>query len=148
MNKHDRKAMVKAKVAVSQGNKKYSIEKVLKRIYHKMPARLRRFLSPVRLLSKYVSILRVDLWIIKGEEISSKQGLVIMYAGHEVGKNYLIKLAFDNSYKENHIGKKWLWQILRIAEGTNHDCSLMVTEVSKSFRRLFRKIKYIYIFSF
>jgi len=100
MNKHDRKAMVKAKVAVSQGNKKYSIEKVLKRIYHKMPARLRRFLSPVRLISKYVSILRVDLWIIKGEEISSKQGLVIMYAGHEVGKNYLIKLAFDNSYKE------------------------------------------------
>ena len=44
MNKLDRKAIVKAKVVVSQGNKKYSIEKVLKRIYHKMPARLRRFL--------------------------------------------------------------------------------------------------------
>lgn len=139
---------MKAKVVVSQGNKKYGIKKVLaagKSIYHKMPPCLRSFLLPVRLLYTLVGILRVDLWIITGEEISSKQELVIIYAGHEVGKNYLITLAFDSSHRENHIGKKWLWQIPQIVEGTSHDCSLMVTEVSKSFRKLFRKIKCIYV---
>ena len=127
---------------------KYIIKKVLavaERIYHKTPACLRHFFLPAKLLHFLVGILRVDLWIITGKEISSRQELVIIYAGHEVGKNYLITLAFDSSYREKHIGKRWLWQIPKIIEGTNHDYSLMVTELSKSLQILFRKMKYFYV---
>jgi hypothetical protein len=57
----------------------------------------------------------------------------------------MVRLAFDVTYEENYIGKKWLWQIPQIAEGTNHNCSLMVTELPKPLRVLFRKIKYLYL---
>ena len=96
-------------------------------------------------ISQLCNGLRLNLWIIIGDEISSRQRLVIMYAGHELGKNYLIKLAFSSSYSENYIGKKWLWKIPKIAKKSNHKCSLMVIEVFNSFRILFKSMKCFYI---
>ena len=46
---------------------------------------------------------RFDLWIITGEEIKSKQGLSIFYAGSKENKNYMINLIFNKPYKENYI---------------------------------------------
>jgi len=91
------------------------------------------------------SKIRLDLWIINGDEVSSGQRLDIIYAGHEMSKNYLIKLAFGSSYKENYIGKKWLWKIPKIIKEGNHNCSLTVIEVSESFGILFEKMKCLFI---
>lgn len=104
--------------------------------------------SPEYLKSKLIQVfnrLRLDMWIITGDEICSRQRLGIIYAGHETSKNFLIKLAFGNSYRENYIGKRWLWKIPHIVKEGNHDRSLMVTEVSNLFRIFFSKMKCFYI---
>ena len=91
------------------------------------------------------NILRLNLWIITGNEISSGRELAILYAGHELGRNYLIKLAFGSSYRENYIGKKWLWKIPEIAKEDNKGCSLIVTEVPDRLRTLFERMSCMYI---
>ena len=96
-------------------------------------------------ISKLFNILRLDVWIIIGDEISSNKRLAIIYAGHEVGKNMLMKLAFSSSYSENYIGKKWLWKIPEVIEEVDHDCSLMITEAPCSFSKLFEGMKCFYI---
>lgn len=54
-------------------------------------------------------------------------------------------LAFGNSYHENNLGKKWLWEISKIARKNSHNCSLFVTETHKSFQMFFSKIKHLLI---
>ena len=96
-------------------------------------------------ISQLYNKLRLNIWIIMGDEISSRQKLIIIYVGHELGKNLLIKLAFGDSYSENYIGKKWLWNIPKIATEGNFNGSLMVIEVFRSFRIFFEKMNCFYI---
>jgi len=116
-----------------------------KSIYHAMPACLRYVFSPARLISRLLDVLKVNVWIITGDEISSKQKLVIIYAGHEVGKNYLADLAFGGSHRDSYVGRKWLWKIPKTVDESPCDCSLMITEAPKVLRILFRKRKYLYV---
>jgi len=105
-------------------------------------------ISPEYLMSKihrFFSLLKIDLWVIEGDEISSQKRLAIFYAGHELGKNYLTMLAFGSSYRENYIGKKWVWTVPEIVKKNGHKCSLMVIETLKSFRKMFGKTKCFYI---
>lgn len=132
----------------SQHNKKSGVKKLLvkgKRVYDKTPNCLRRILWPVRLIYRFFNILRLDLWTIMGDEISSGKKLVIFYAGRELDKNFLVRLAFDGTFEENYIGKKWLWQIPHIVKEGEHGCSLIVVEVPNSLRILSRKMKCLYI---
>lgn len=114
-----------------------------KMIYH--TTCFRCIFLPFKLMFRLVNVLRCDLWLIKGEEITSKQKLAIIYAGSEKNKNFLIALAFDAYYKENYIGKIWLWAIFKTVKKKYPECSLMVTEVPNVFRILFEKKKCFYI---
>jgi hypothetical protein len=87
----------------------------------------------------------LDVWIITGEEILSKQKLGIIYIGSEKHKNFLTTLAFDNSYKEDYVGKTWLWRIFKTVKARGHVCSLMVAEVPKSSLIFFGKKKCFFI---
>lgn len=118
-----------------------------KMIYRKISACFQRIFDPIRLMLRPVKIPRLHQWIITGEEILSKHKLAIIYAGSEKNKNFLAKLAFDNSYREDYIGKRRLWRIPKAANEKGHNCSLMVTEMRehKSLRMLFEKKKYFYI---
>ena len=132
----------------SQHIKKSGVKKLLvtgKRIYDKTPSCLRRVLWPVRVIYRFFYILRLDLWIITGDEISSGKKLAIIYAGRELDKNFLVRLAFDGAFEENYIGKKWLWQIPQIVKESDCGCSLVVVEVPNSLRILSGKMKCLYI---
>ncbi|MFC1907820.1 hypothetical protein ACFLWT_00230 [Chloroflexota bacterium] len=117
----------------------------VKLIYYKTPARFRCSFRPAILILWLTRILRVDLWIITGEEIASKQKLAIIYTGSEENKNFLIKLAFDSHFRESYIGKTWLWKIVKTVKERGYDCSLMVTEVPKVFRILVERKKCLYV---
>jgi hypothetical protein len=80
-----------------------------------------------------------------GEEISSGKKLVIFYAGRELDKNFLVRLAFDGKFEENYIGKKWLWNIPKIVKEGDCDCSLIVIEVPNCLRILSEKTRCFYI---
>ena len=132
----------------SQHNQKQYIKKLLvtgKKIYDKTPACYRWILSPFRSIHALSNVFRPKVWIITGNEILSRQKLAVLYAGHEVNKNFLAKLAFNGSYKDLYIDRKWLWEIHGIAEKKEYDCSLLVTEVPKSFRILSGKTKSFFV---
>lgn len=114
-------------------------------VYHKTPTSLRFIFFPVKLIFRYLKHLRLDLWFIEGEEITTKHKLTIFYAGEEKNKNYLVQLAFDNSYREQYIGKTWLWKIFKTVKEKGNDYSLVATEVHKYFRIFLKKEKCVYI---
>ena len=116
-----------------------------KMIHNKITAGVRHILSRVKLIRRIWEILILNVWVITGEEILSKQKLAIIYIGSEEHKNFLTKLAFGNSYKEDYIGKTWLWSIFKTVKAREHACSLMVAEVPKSSLMLFGKKKCFYI---
>jgi len=119
-----------------------------KTIHEKIPAGLRRILLRnefVRRIWMIVNTLILNVWVITGQEILSKQELAIIYIGSEEHKNFLAKLAFGNSYKENYIGITCLWRIFKTVKTHGHFCSLMVAQVPKSTVILFGKKKCFYI---
>ena len=85
------------------------------------------------------------MWIIAGDEISSRQKLVIIYAGREKNKNYLVWLAFNDTFEENHMGKTWLWELHKMAKGNGYDSSLMIVEVPNFFSKFLGKKKCFYV---
>lgn len=118
------------------------IRDIGKKIYHKIPTSLRWFFWPVKLVSRLKDISKLDLWILNGEEITSHQELSIAYAGTEVNRNYLIKLAYDNSFNEKYLGRVWLWKIFNVVREKSPNCSLMVIGANKLLWRWFRKRTY------
>ncbi|MDD2654201.1 MAG: hypothetical protein PHI86_03755, partial [Candidatus Omnitrophica bacterium] len=59
----------------------------LRTVYRKTPVCFRWIFLPLKAVFRYLSIFRLDLWTIEGEEVSSKQHLDISYAGSEKNKN-------------------------------------------------------------
>jgi hypothetical protein len=116
-----------------------------KRIYRALPFFVRLVFRPVKKIYWLLGVLRVDFWILQGNEITSKQKLDILYGGTEENRHFLTMLAFDRSYKEKYIGKAWLWNISKILKEKVHDDSIVITEVPKILRKLFNKWNYLYI---
>ncbi len=132
----------------SKQSEQYSVTKLLllrEMIYYATPIRLRCLFWPARLVLWFIQILRMDQWIITGDEAASKQELAIVYSGSERNKHFLIRRAFDGSCRETYVGKIWLWRIPKMVKGRSCDCSLMVTEVPKAFRVLFEGKKCFYV---
>ncbi|MFC1792034.1 hypothetical protein ACFL3Q_00425 [Planctomycetota bacterium] len=90
-------------------------------------------------------VLRLDLWIIAGNEISSGRKLSIIFAGHEVNRNYIEQLAFNDPCRQKYVGKKWLWKIPEAVKQNGNGCALAITEAPKFFRVLSKKRKCLYV---
>jgi hypothetical protein len=116
-----------------------------KTIYRTLPPFIRLVLWPVEKIYWLLIVLRVEFWIIQGNEITSKQKLCIFYAGTEKNRHFLTKLAFDSSFNEEYIGKVWLWNIPKMIKEEVHDDSILITEVPMAFHKLFNKRNYLYI---
>ena len=118
-------------------------------IYHKSPGLIRWILWPgrliYRLIYKFIRIFRLDMWIIVGSEKASGQELILAFAGLQVNKNYLVGLAFDNSYKEEYIGKKWLWELIKVVKKCKYDPSILIFNVPYSFRIFSQRMRCIYV---
>jgi len=92
-----------------------------------------------------LDVLRPHMWVLKGREATSKNKLAVLYAGSELHKNYLMRLAFGSSCEESYLGKKWLWELSKTKRQGEHGCSLLVTEVFQPLSILFRKKNCFYI---
>ena len=131
----------------SQQNNKYSFINLFlwgRGIYRKIPPYFRWIFTPLKWVLKFINIFRFDLWVIMGDEITSKQALGILYAGKEENKNYMVNLAFDRPYEENYIGNMWLYGLVKKVKEKNN-CSLMVVEGPHFFRLFFKNMKWFYI---
>jgi hypothetical protein len=92
-----------------------------------------------------MNILRLDLWIISGNEIYSNNKLVIFYAGSEENKNFIMNLAFNESFQEKYLGKSWLWGIPKNMRDKKFCHTLFICEVYGKFMKVFRKENCFYI---
>ena len=132
----------------SRDSRKLTIAEMVlrgKAVYWKMPAPLRWLLSPVKVIYKLIGIIRPDVWIMTGNEVSSGKGLGIIFAGLEIDKNYIRTLALGDSCREYHVGKKWLWNIRKVCDKGGQDCSLLVVEAPHCSARLSAKMNYLFI---
>jgi len=121
------------------------MKEIGKKIYHKIPTCFRWLFWPVKLAFRFTDISRLDLWIMSGEEITSHQKLSIIYAGAEIDRNYFTKMAYDNTFSENYLGKVWIWKIFKAVKEKGHNCSLMVLAADKLLWRFLAKRAYFNI---
>jgi hypothetical protein len=59
--------------------------------------------------------------------------------------NYLLGLAFGESFQERYLGRAWLWKIPKMIAEIGQDCSLVIVQVRKSQRKLLRSSNWFYI---
>jgi hypothetical protein len=114
-------------------------------LYQIVPKSVRWLFWPFKFIYKVNKLLRLDLWIISGKENSSGQELSIIYAGRTTDKNYFIDLIFGNCFKQNYIGRKWLWNVLKTTKQNNQSCSISIVETSHKLIKLSKKMNCFYI---
>lgn len=115
-------------------------------LYYKIPLRLRWIVSPFILCFRLLRDLKLKVWIVVGEEQNSRKPLsILLYAGNEIYKNYLVGIIFGASYRENYLGRTWLWNIPKKIAHEGQDCSLILIRVIKPLRKLLRTKNCYYI---
>jgi hypothetical protein len=110
---------------------------ISKTVYYNIPPFLRFVFWPVEKVYWLLSILKLDSWIISGEEILSQQDLSIFYAGKKENKHFLIKLAFNTNYKDKYNGKIWIWKIAAIVKKMNIESIISITEAPLFICKIF-----------
>jgi len=114
------------------------MKEIGRKIYYKIPVCLRWIFWPAKITFRFINISRLNLWILSGEEITSHQKLSIVYAGTKINKNYFTKMAYDNSFSENYIGRVWIWKIFKVVKEKGRNCSLTVVAMDRPLCTLFR----------
>lgn len=97
------------------------------------------------LFNVLVDILRAEIWILDGFEESTNQPLKILVSAEETQKNYISKIAFNNSCKESYIGKKYFWHLYYLIRKNKNNCSLAIIEGDVLHRYLYENKNDFYI---
>ena len=111
----------------------------LKSVYRGLPAWLRIVLAPLEFVYYLDRVLRPNLWIMAGEEISSSRELTIIFAGSNQNRYFFKNLAFQSCSRDENIGKTWLWTIPKVSRSVKHDDALTITEVPRFLHVLFKR---------
>jgi len=85
----------------------------------------------VERLTGTVRALKLDFWMLSGEEASSGNPLRLLYAGHNAypeNKAYLRKIVFADQCSEVYLGKRWRWNRSVRKSALEHGGSLELVE--------------------
>ncbi len=77
--------------------------------------------------------LRVDLWLVEGNEATSERPLCLLYGGVD---SYPLELGFGDSYRKCHAGRAWLWSLSRAVKAKGQGCALALIGVRGPYLRL------------
>ncbi len=83
--------------------------------------------------------LRVELWLVDGEERSSGLPLSIACAVRGENKKFLLHTIFRGDVRQRSLGRFWLWQLARTPPASAAECSLMVLELADPYLRFVRR---------
>ena len=75
---------------------------------------------------------RLNVWVMEGKERWTGKPISVTYAGHQINKNYLSHLVFNNTNKETHSGKIWIWNALKCLNRDYTDSSMAIIEMHKT----------------
>ncbi len=120
---------------------------VARKLYDKIPLRFRWIVSPLFYCYKLIFFqFRLELWIATGDERNSRIPLSIVHnANDDKSLNYLLELAFGDSFQERCLGRIWLWKIPKVIAKIGQDCSLMIVQGHNPHRKLLGSNNYFYI---
>lgn len=116
-----------------------------KTLYKKAPFPVRWIISPLIFCRRSVRQLRVELCRVEGIERSSQMPLSILCGAKGQNKSFLLGLAFAGSFREQILGRVWLWNISKAIHTVGKDCSLMLIEVRKSHRKWLRACNWFFV---
>jgi hypothetical protein len=91
-----------------------------------------------KLLRRAVRKIRFNLWLLEGEECTSKKPLSILFLGGHFEKTYLAELAFSGDYSQNLIGKKFIWNLRRVLRRVSKQKLADILVVTKVDRQLYQ----------
>jgi len=114
-------------------------------LYHRAPPGLHWVLSPLAFCFRVLRQLRLDFWIVQGEELSSRTSLSILCATNDRNRSYIAGLAFGANYCEQYLGRAWLWNANIMTEKTGRGYSMMLVEIHTSLRRLLGTSNWFYV---
>jgi hypothetical protein len=82
--------------------------------------------------------LRLNVWIIRGKEKTTKQEIKIIYMGRDLSGYYIEDLVFSSIIEKKYIGKKWIWTTLKMATSNYTNASFLIAETSDFLARVFK----------
>jgi len=86
----------------------------------------------VRRARRIIRRLRLELWLVEGNEATSEQPLSVLCAG--VG-SYLLDLVFADSYRKHYAGRVWLWNLSTAVREKGQGCALALIGVRDPYVR-------------
>jgi hypothetical protein len=101
--------------------------------------------SALSVAFEWLRLLRVELWLVEGEEKNSRAPLSLLCGVRGREKTYLLRLMFADGYRQHCIGRFWLWNLPKVIRCKGADCSMAVLEVSDSQRRFLRGDDYFFL---
>ncbi len=81
--------------------------------------------------------LRVQLWLVEGEERHSHLPLSILCGLRGETKNYLLKLIYGDCYRQRSLGRFWLWNVVKAIPAAGSGCSMILLWTCDSQLRRF-----------
>ncbi len=117
------------------------LHRIAKKLYRALPARFRVFANPVASWYDKLRPLRPEVWRVSGEEKNTHLPLeVCLYVVTKQYKSYLIDLIFGSSFREQFLGRAWLWSALKEVPRGSTGSSAVFAEVHQ-FHLKYLKLK-------
>jgi len=113
-------------------------------VYRRIPPRL-RWVARALAFCWLLPLLRLEVWIVEGDELSSRMPLSILCAASGRTKSFLLGLTFGDSFRERYLGRAWLWNIPKVIAEKGQNCTIAMVEVCTFHRMLLRTTNWFYI---
>ncbi len=108
----------------------------IKAISRRLPRSFRSLYTSLRFCLKWFRTLRVEFWVLEGQEPGSRSPLSILCAAGEKDRNYLSGLAFGEEYRERFLCRTWLWNAKKLSGNNDGGYPMTFIRAHKSQRWL------------
>ena len=117
-----------------------------RKFYAKVPLRFRWIASPLNYCDRLFLDLRLKIWLVKGNELTSRMPLSVLCAGNDdLNMKYILELIFGPSFQKQYLGSAWLWKFPKVFTKIVLDYSLILINMRKSCKKLLRHRNWFYI---
>ncbi len=113
-------------------------------LYERIPWRLHWVLGPLVYIYSVFNEVRPRFWIAESHDRSGG-GAAVLCASQGRNRSYLLHQFLGDGYRERCLGRKWLWDIPKIAAGAGRGCCMVAVSTLGRFRGLLKPGRWLYI---
>lgn len=113
-------------------------------LYERIPWRLHWVLGPLVYIYTVFNEVRPRFWIAESHDRSGG-GAAVLCASQGRNRSYLLHQFLGDAYCERCLGRKWLWDIPKIAAGEGRGCCMVAVSTLGRFRGLLKPGRWLYV---